>query len=57
VRQVIGDEAYFQALRAYRRQYAYRSAGPADLLRAFEEASGKKLDGLYREWVTPSPVR
>ena len=57
VRQAIGDEAYFQALRAYRRQYAYRSAGPTDLLRAFEEASGKKLDGLYREWVTPSPVR
>jgi len=51
VRQAIGDEAYFQALRAYQRDYAYRIAGPAGLLRAFEEASGRDLGALYQQWV------
>ncbi len=51
IRQAIGDEAYFKALRTYRRDYAYRIAGPADLLRAFEQAGGRPLDALYRQWV------
>jgi aminopeptidase N len=51
VRQAIGDEAYFKALRAYRREYAYRIAGPADLMRTFEEASGSDLGALYQQWV------
>lgn len=51
VRQTIGDTAYLRALRAYRRDYAYRIAGPADLMRAFAEAGGQPLDALYRQWV------
>jgi len=51
VRQAIGDEAYFDALRTYCQDYAYHIAGPADLMRVFEEASGSALDDLYQEWV------
>ena len=51
IRQTIGDAGYLQALRAYRHDYAYRIAGPADLMRAFETASGQPLDALYQQWV------
>lgn len=54
VRQAIGDEAYLKALRAYRQQYAYHTVGPADLIRAFEKASGSDLGALYQKWVMPS---
>ncbi|MBU1878870.1 MAG: M1 family metallopeptidase, partial [Chloroflexi bacterium] len=51
VYQAIGDVAYFTALRAYCRDYGYRQAAPADLVRAFEEASGQDLGDLYQQWV------
>ena len=51
VRDTIGDEAFFRALRNYYATHKYRIATPEDLLNAFEEAAGRQLDGLFQEWL------
>jgi aminopeptidase N len=51
VRDAIGDEAFFRALRNYYATHKYKIATPEDLLNAFEEAAGRQLDGLYQEWL------
>lgn len=50
IRQEIGDDAFFAALRAWADDFAYRIAEPVDLLDAFEDASGQRLDQLWRFW-------
>ncbi len=50
IRERIGDAAFFAALDAYARDYAYRIAEPEDLRAAFEEASGEDLKALWRFW-------
>ena len=61
IRNAIGDEAFFAGLRAFADEFAFRIAEPADLRAAFEEASGKDLDELWRHWfeaaeLTPEEV-
>jgi len=51
LRDEIGDEAFFQALRNYYNLYGFTIAEPGDLLNAFEVASGRSLDELYQEWL------
>jgi hypothetical protein len=50
IRREIGDEAFFTALRSYVAEFQFRVATPDDLLQAFEAASGKDLDELWRHW-------
>ena len=61
IRQEIGDEAFFGALRAWAEAFAFRIAEPSDLLSAFERASGENLGDLWRFWfqaaeTTPADV-
>ncbi len=51
LRQRVGDEAFFQALREYRQRFTYRVATAQDLQRVFEAVSGMPLDDLFAEWV------
>ncbi len=51
LRQEIGDRAFFSALQAYYQQFQYKIATGADLLKAFEAASGKQLDAFYQQWL------
>jgi hypothetical protein len=51
LRTEIGDRAFFAALQAYFRQFRYKIATGDDLLKAFEDASGKHLDALYQQWL------
>ena len=56
VRQEIGDEAFFAALRSYYQAFRYRIAEGEDLLTAFETAAGRPLDDLYQSWnINPQP--
>jgi aminopeptidase N len=56
VRQEIGDEAFFTALRNYYETYRYQIASGESLLAAFESAAGYSLDALYQTWnVAPLP--
>jgi hypothetical protein len=51
LRQEIGDRAFFEALQQYYLARKYGIAAPADLLAAFEQAAGRKLDAFYEQWL------
>jgi aminopeptidase N len=52
LREELGDEIFFRALRAYYQRHRYGVATTQDVLQAFEEASGRSLGEMFREWVT-----
>jgi hypothetical protein len=52
IREEIGDEAFFGALNAYVDEFVFGVAEPADLLAAFETASGQDLQDLWDHWFT-----
>lgn len=54
LRELVGDEAYFAALREYYATYRDRLAGPATLHRiVVSKAPAKqaRIDALYRRWI------
>jgi hypothetical protein len=51
LRQEIGDQAYFNALRNYYQEYQFRIASGNDLLKIFEQAAGRPLGDFYRKWL------
>jgi Peptidase family M1 domain len=51
LRQKIGDQAYFTALRNYFQEYQFRIASGDDLLKIFEQAAGQPLGDFYRNWL------
>jgi|GEM_PF-272460 len=51
LRQEIGDQAFFQALSDYYQSHLFQIGQASDLLEAFQQASGKELDGLYQKWL------
>jgi hypothetical protein len=54
LRQEIGDQAYFSALRNYYQEYQFRIASGDDLLKTFEQAAGRPLGDFYRKWLNYS---
>ncbi len=50
LQDLIGDEAFFNALHAYYRDNKYRLVSPQALLDSFESACGCDLDDFYSEW-------
>ncbi len=50
LQDLIGDEAFFNALHAYYRDNMYRLVSPQALLDSFESACGCDLDDFYSEW-------
>ncbi|MGC8762194.1 MAG: M1 family metallopeptidase [Acidobacteriota bacterium] len=51
LRYVVGDDAFFSALRAYRAAHAYGNATTEDLRAAFEAAAGRDLSWFFEQWV------
>jgi hypothetical protein len=51
VRAKLGDDAFFASLRAYLKAHRYGIAYPDDLIAAFDDTSGQKIDGLYDFWI------
>ncbi len=51
LRYVVGDDAFFAALRAYRAAHAYGNATTEDLRAAFENAWGEDLGWFFEQWV------
>jgi hypothetical protein len=51
LREEIGDQAFFEALRSYYQDYKYQLADTPDLLDVFEKSSGRQLDDFYHEWL------
>jgi aminopeptidase N len=51
LRDLLGDEAFFEGLRAYLVENAYGTGTTERLQAAMEEASGRDLDAFFAEWV------
>ncbi len=56
LRETIGEEAFFAALKAYCRDHAYGIAAREDLIAAFEAASGMVLSDWFSGWCMPLPL-
>ncbi|MBN1678722.1 MAG: M1 family metallopeptidase [Anaerolineae bacterium] len=53
--QVLGREIFFDAVNHYFERNRYEVAKSADVLDAFEEATGEELDALFYQWVGEFP--
>lgn len=51
LRTLIGDEAFFGAVRAYYAQHRNGVADTEDVRRAMEQASGQDLTGFFEQWA------
>ncbi len=51
LRQEVGDQAFFDALKAYYQAHQFGIAIGNDLLKSFETSSGRSLDAFYKEWL------
>ena len=56
MRRLIGDEAFFRALRRFYRTWRFQKAGTEDLQRAFEAESGRSLDRFFDRWIYGSTL-
>ena len=53
LRELLGDTAFWTAVRAYTKAHAGSSVTSPDLQRAFEASSGRDLRAFFDEWVNP----
>jgi aminopeptidase N len=51
LRETVGDEVFWKTLHKYLEQHKYGTVETADLQRAFEQTSGKRLDWFFDQWV------
>jgi aminopeptidase N len=54
LRNYIGDEAFFAALKKYLNQHAYTSVEIHNLRMAFEEVTGQDLNWFFNQWFLDS---
>jgi aminopeptidase N len=52
LRQEVGTETFWKAIREYYRRYRDQNASTADLRAVFEQASGKSLEGFFTQWLS-----
>jgi hypothetical protein len=51
LRRVIGDSAFFAALRQFYAQYGYSTATTEDFRDVCEAVSGRDLDAFFQQWI------
>jgi len=51
LRKEIGEDAFWNGIRNYYKTYQNSNALSSDLQRIMEQASGKKLDGFFQQWL------
>ena len=56
LRRLIGDEAFFEGLRGFYKEFRFRKAGTDDFRRAMERASGRNLDAFIDGWIFGSAI-
>jgi len=52
LRTMLGDDAFFRAVRLYIDRNAHDTVETSDLRSALEEVSGRSLDQFFRQWCT-----
>jgi hypothetical protein len=56
LRRLVGDEAFFNALRRFYDELKFDKAGTNDLLRAFEAETGRSLARFFERWIYGSAL-
>jgi aminopeptidase N len=51
LRETIGDDAFWKGINIYLTRHRFDNVETADLRKAMEEASGKKLDWFFEQWI------
>lgn len=51
LRETLGDEVFWKGINIYLNRYKFASVETTDLQKSMEEASGKKLDWFFDQWV------
>lgn len=51
LRRKLGDELFWKALRLYVHRHQRGCVETIDLIRAFEDASGRNLNGFFDQWI------
>lgn len=51
IREQVGDDAFFAALRLYLQRYGGGTASRSDFQAIFEETSGQDLSPLFKQWL------
>ncbi len=51
LRGLLGDNAFFDGLRCYRRRWAFHRAGTDDFRRALQDVSGRDLTQFFDQWI------
>jgi aminopeptidase N len=51
LKNLVGEKTFYEALRAFIDKNRFRPASWKDIRASFEEASGKKLDWFFSQWV------
>jgi tetratricopeptide (TPR) repeat protein len=54
LRYVMGDDKFFQGLKNYAQQYAWKSAGTDDFRKVMEGAAGQDLGYFFIQWIESS---
>jgi aminopeptidase N len=54
LRYVIGDDKFFQTLKTYAQQYAWKSVNTDDFRKVAENVSGQSLDYFFIQWIESS---
>lgn len=54
LRETVGDEVFWKALRAYIEEFRHDNVTSADLKAVFERESGKDLTWFFKQWVYQS---
>jgi aminopeptidase N len=54
LRRVVGKDLFFAILRQFAKQYGGKQASWEDIKKIFEEASGKRLDWFFSQWIDRS---
>ena len=56
LRRLVGDEAFFRALRAFYWESRFRKVGTDDLEAVFERATGRDLGAFFSKWILETGV-
>jgi len=51
LRRIVGKDLFFSTLRKFASQYGGKQASWEDIRKIFEEASGKRLDWFFSQWL------
>jgi tetratricopeptide (TPR) repeat protein len=54
LRYLIGDDKFFQTLKTYAQQYAWKSVNTDDFRKVAEDVSGQSLDYFFIQWIESS---